>query len=41
MDRSLTTDGKISDQRLEPFGKGMCPAMGIDGKMKRELQALK
>ena len=32
---SLTADGKISDQRLEIFGKGMCSAMGVDGRMKR------
>lgn len=29
----LTADGKIRAQRLEIFGKGMCSAMGIDGKM--------
>lgn len=41
MDRSLTTDGKISDQRWELFGKGMCSARGADGERKRERQALK
>jgi len=29
---SLTADGKISDQRLEIFGKGICSAVGLMGK---------
>ena len=36
IDLSLTADGKISDQRLEIFGKGICSAVGLMGKWGRE-----